>query len=242
MGTEGDRRRVGGGWGGGGPVARPDVGVHPQRAPAAVARRRAVRPSHHLDQPRRHHPGPTRPGVAVAGADGLAPRRLVHGSLGRPTAVPGQLAQRQRAPPRPAAAAAGRRPHPRRTTRDGLVRGRPPGPAEPAGAALHHPPARQLAGTAGCRHRLGMDLRPRPDQRRRDPPAPAGPGPDRAVVADRRLHGGDRPRRPPHGRQHAEGHPPPGGAAGRERAARVLAIATVVGSAGVSCWPRALVP
>jgi hypothetical protein len=100
--------------------------------------------------PRRHHPGPTRPGVAVAGADGLAPRRLVHGTLGRPAAVPGQLAQRQPAPSRPAAAAAGRRPHPRRATRDGLVRGRAPRPAQPVGAALHHPPARRLAERLGA--------------------------------------------------------------------------------------------
>jgi hypothetical protein len=52
--------------------------------------------------------------VAVAGADGLAPRWLVHRALGRPAAVPRQRAERDPDHPR-AAGTKGRRLHPRRT-------------------------------------------------------------------------------------------------------------------------------
>jgi hypothetical protein len=102
------------GAGGGRSVAGPHRRVHPRQAARKAARRRARRPPDGGHQPCRHHPGPARSGVAVAGADGLAPWRLVHRSLGRPVAVPGKLAQRHRTGSRAAAAPGRRRPHSRR--------------------------------------------------------------------------------------------------------------------------------
>jgi hypothetical protein len=68
---------------------------------------------------------------------------------GRPWAAVGQLAVGL------GHLSCGSRSHPRRTARDRLVRGGARRPAPPAGAALHHPPARGMAGAAGCRHRCG---------------------------------------------------------------------------------------
>jgi hypothetical protein len=51
------------------------------------------------------------------------------------------------------------------------------------GAALHHPPATRLEGPAGRLDRLGVDVHPGRHRRRRHPPAAAGPGKDRPVVA-----------------------------------------------------------
>ena len=95
-----------GGRGGGGrlrraPVARPHVRDDGRRAASPPARRRTVPAPADRHHPRHHHRRPAVPCLALAGADGVGPRPVVHRPLGRPAALPGQRPQRRH--PRPGA-------------------------------------------------------------------------------------------------------------------------------------------
>ena len=61
---------------------------HTAGVPGPAARRPRGVPPPDPHRPRHHDPGAARVGVAVAGADGVAPRRLLHTAVGRPAAVP----------------------------------------------------------------------------------------------------------------------------------------------------------
>jgi hypothetical protein len=168
------------------PIRRGSVWQVTARCRSRTSSVRGHRPCHH----HRHAAGR---GMAIADPDGMAPGRPLHAALGGLAVVPGELAERARARPRPAARPCSRRHNPRRPARHRLVSRRGGRPAEHARPALHHTRPTGLAGQVRRCHRLDGELPPDQAPRRPDAAARAGPRAGSTLVAGGCLHRRDHP-------------------------------------------------